>query len=416
MSFWDKLKKAKQIDIKKESHSAQSVGAFDIPTTLSDSNAFFLASTVAEIQFPIDILADRASKLRYYMADKNDNELKNSELNRFITDINPFYSFNDIVYQYIYSLLSDGNTHQYVGLPSALGTTPSVSNITRLDILRPDKVEISEYNNINSLSVSNIRELIKKAKYCEEGGKDEDLILERLSIACIDSIKRCDSKVLSRSPQFKAVRNINNLLATYSARYNVYANNGAAGYLVKKPVNSNDMAAIVDPATRESMLADINNRNGITGRRNFWGISSIPIEFINTLSSIRDLMPFDETFANAVCIAGVYQIPSDLVPRKDNSTFDNQDASEVKVWENSLFSIVESMTSTLTKTLTLDRVGVKIKADYSSVGALKSNEQNKEAVTLARLENLKLIKEISPEKTSEVNKEIDKIILGYGLK
>lgn len=244
----------------------------------------------------------------------------------------------------------------------------------------------------------------------------EELVLDQYSLTSIDANKRSNSRLLAISPLFKSQRNINNLLATYSARYNVYANNGAAGYLVKKPVNSNDMAAIVDPATRESMLADINNRNGITGRRNFWGISSIPIEFINTLSTIKDLMPFDETLANAIQIAATFQIPSTLVPRVDQSKYNNLEQGETSVWENALISIVDSMCTDLTKTLKLSEVKYSIKADYSNVSALNKNAETKEIETGKRLENLKLIKEISPERASEIDIEITKILQEYGTK
>ena len=411
------LQKIPNVKIKesKDDSSSDWVGDIDIPAKLKDTNAFMLSNSVAEINFPIDFLADRASKLRYYIADKDGKEIKNTELNRFLTNINPFYSFADIVYQYISSYLGDGNTHKYLGIPSSYKKI-SVNSIERLDILRPQFIQLYEYSNISTLKALSANSLLKKVTYSDLGIGLEELVLDQYSLTSIDANKRSNSRLLAISPLFKSQRNINNLLATYSARYNVYANNGAAGYLVKKPVNSNDMAAIVDPATRESMLADINNRNGITGRRNFWGISSIPIEFINTLSTIKDLMPFDETLANAIQIAATFQIPSTLVPRVDQSKYNNLEQGETSVWENALISLVGSMCADFTKTLKLNDVKTSIKADYSSASALNKNAETKEIETGKRLENLKLIKEISPERASEIDIEITKILQEYGTK
>ena len=126
-------------------------------------------------------------------------------------------------------------------------------------------------------------------------------------------------------PLSKAVIiSINNLLATYSARYNVYVNNGGAGYLVKKSATGGIEASLTD---RKDIIDQINDKIGITGNRRLWGVSSVPLEWVNTLSTIKDLMPYEETLENTIKIASIYQIPSDLIPRKDHSTFDNQEGT-----------------------------------------------------------------------------------------
>ena len=126
-------------------------------------------------------------------------------------------------------------------------------------------------------------------------------------------------------------------------------------------------------------------------------------------------MPFDETFEDSIKIAAVFQLPSDLVPRKDNSTFDNQIGAERSVWENGIMSMVGTACENLTAQLRLNKVGVKIKADYSSVSCLKSNESAAEDLTTKRLANLMTINQMYPTNT-EVQKEIDKILSSYGQK
>lgn len=398
-------KQEKQLNIYEDSMlttEVTKVGTLEIPDKLSDDNAFTLANTVSELYQPIDFLADRASKLRFYIADKNGNEVINTELNRFITNINPLYSFSDLFYQSIFSYLADGNILQYVTVPTSYKNV-SVNNISRIDILQPNMVELKEWTNISILQVQKINDFIRELRYADTKTQSTILNPERLNVYNYDLTRKLDSNVLSKSPLFKSYRSINNLLATYSARYNVYANNGSAGWLSKK-TSSTGLESIV--GDRNEIVRDIQNRHGLTGNRQLWGISSTPIEFVNTLVDIQKLMPFEETLEDSIKIAATFQIPANLVPRKDQSTFDNQLEAERSVWENTLISLVDSGCSYFTKSFALDKAGYSIKADYSTVSALKENESVIEDVTGKQIANLKLLKELSPELdiTQQINK------------
>lgn len=391
-----------------DAYLTERIGSFAVPDKLTESTAFQLANSVAEIYFPIDYLADRASKLRFYIADKNGLEVENTELSRFVTNINPLYSFGELMYQSVFSYLADGNIIQYVRVPESYRNV-SINNITRLDVLQPNLVSLREYTNVSELTATSVTDFIKEARYNSRTKTMYDpLRVDRLRIFRYDFSQRETSGVLALSPLFKATRSINNLLATYSARYNVYVNNGAAGYLSKKQSTAGMDAAFGD---RDKILEDLNNRNGLTGNRRLWGVSSVPVEWVNTLVTIKDLLPFEETLEDSIKIAAVFQVPSGLIPRKDQSTFDNQDAQERIVWENTLISLVDTMCDYFTRSLTLDQAGYKIKADYTSVSVLKTNDAQVEQIISAKLQNLKTLKELSPE--TDIKNEIDKIVQGY---
>lgn len=395
-----------------DEYRADKVGTIEIPDKLSDDNAFTLANTLTEIYWPIDFIADRASKLRYFIA-KNFKEVKTSGLNRLLTDeMNPFFSFQDLVYQAIFSYLSDGNILAYPSAPS-LYKTLSAQTITRLDILQPDMVQIREYNNINLLDCVSLNDLIKQAKYHGLSIYSKELIPENLTIVNIDPTRRDGSLILSKSPLFKAIRPINNLLATYSARYNVYVNNGAAGYLVRKNTTANgSIAEIANPADRDTILAEINNRQGLTGRRNLWGISSVPLEYINTLIDIQKLMPFDETLEDSIKIAAIYQLPAGIIPRKDKSTFDNQEVDDRMVWENAIMSCVQVVCHAFAKALRIDKAGYEIGVDYSTVSVLKENETSRQDLLTKKLDNIQKIKNLNPD--ADVSGLVQQIMTEYG--
>ena len=383
-------------------YDTEKVGTIQIPDTLKDDNAFNLANSVAEIYDPIDFIADRASKLRFFIADKSGNELSTSPFKRCIENPNPLFTFSDLMYQAVFSYLADGNIYLYQNVPS-IYERANANTISRIDVLNPNYVSIDEYTNLSKLDVSRVTDFIKRAYYHD--GKRRELEKEKLFVFPYDWQTRDYSNFICRSPLFKSYRNINNLLATYSARYNIYVNNGAAGYLSKKANSKNELEETLNPTDREAILKDINNRNGITGNRNLWGISSVPLEFINTLADIKRLMPFEETLEDAIKIASTYQLPSVLVARKDQSTFDNQKEAERSVWENTMMSVVDTVASYFTKVWMLE--GIQIKADYSTVSALNENELEREDLITKKIDNLQKVINMKPD--FDINSEIEKI-------
>ena len=417
MSVWETVKnwfgtQGGEVYDLQQDYDIKSIGNIIIPEKLSDTNCFTLANSVSEMFFPVDFYADRLSKLRYYIASLDDKEIEKTELNRLISDdINPLFSFSDLVYQYVFSLLADGNAINYLGVPSVYEKI-SPATIERWDVLQPNKVMLQEYNNLSMLNISNWNDLIKSVKYDDVGFKSQELDKTRLVIQNYSTRRKANSMVLARSPLYAANKSIDILLAVYSARYNVYANNGAAGYLAKKSNSKgeNFEEVIMDGNKRDDILRDINERNGVTGRRNIWGISGTPIEFVKTLATISELLPLEETLENAIKIASIFQIPPVLVPRKDQSTFANQNTAEVTVWENGLLSMAETVCQNLTRMFNI--TNAKVMFDTSMVSALQANEAEGEDLTTKKLANLEKIKTLSPD--IDITAAVNEIFTEYG--
>lgn len=394
----------------------KNIGNIIVPEKLTNKNAFNLANSVAEIFFPVDFYADRISKLRFFIADKSGKEVTNTELNRFVSDnINPLYTYSDLIYFYVFSMLSDGNSINYLSVPSIYkNITPST--IERWDVLQPNLVSLYEYSNVSMLSISSWNEMIRRAYYDEGGIQRKELLPDRISIQQYGLKRRSDSLMLSVSPLWNANKSIDTLLSVYSARYNVYANNGAAGYLSRKMSSSAGQnaaleAALMDGSKRDEIIKDINERHGLTGRRNLWGISGIPIEFVKTIATIAELMPFEETLEDSIKIASVFQIPPVLVPRKDQSTYDNQENAERNVWENGLLSMAKTVCSNLTKMFGIDKLGKQILFDSSNVTALQQNDADKEDLISKKLANLEKIKNMNPD--IDINMSVEEIYKEY---
>lgn len=380
-----------------DSYDIKNVGDITIPEKLTNKNAFLLANSVAEMFFPVDFYADRISKLRFFIANKTGKEVNGTELKRFVSDINPIWSFSDLIYNYVFSYLSDGNAINYLSVPSIYQNI-NPSTISRWDILQPNLVTIYEYSNTSLLNINSLNELIQRVYYNDGGAQMNQLDSDKIIIHNFGLKRRSDSMVLSDGLLWKANKSIDTLLAVYSARYNVYRNNGMAGILSKKQSSSGTMqTSLIDGNKREEILKDINERHGIVGRKNIWGISGVPVEFVKTLATISELMPFDETLDDAIKIASAFQIPPVLVPRKDQSTFDNQKTAEQTVWENGLLSLAKTVCQNLTKMFGIGKYGNQITFDESNVSALMQNEEDSERVIKMKLENLEKLKAMNPE-------------------
>ena len=393
----------------------KSIGKLIAPETFSSKKAFKLVNLVPELFFPVDFYADRISKLRFFIASQSGKEVKNTELNRLIENINPIWTFSDLAYQYVFSLLADGNAISYFQKPVNYDVL-NVDSITRWDVLNPELISIDEYSGLSVLDATNVSDFIRAAKY-NDSNRSRLLEKDQLFIQNYSAKKRNDSYVFSESALTPANKSIDILLAVYSARYNVYANNGAAGYLAQKTKNStgNGIESFIDDGQnkRDEILNDINSRKGLTGKRHLWGISGVPIEFVKTIATISELMPFEETLEDAIKIAAIFQIPPVLVPRKDQSTYDNQANAEKNVWDNGLLSMANTFCQNFTKMVGLDKAKYKLMFDKSMIPALAENEIEREDLFSKRLDNYIKLNSISTTETDNT-KILNKIISDYG--
>ena len=126
---------------------------------------------------------------------------------------------------------------------------------------------------------------------------------------------------------------IANLVAVYEARNVIYVKRGALGLLISKKYDADGSLPLTDKEKR-NIRKEWNDNYGLTNDRSQMSIVDVPTEFVRINMSIQELMPFEETLADAIQIAGIYGIPSVLIPRKDMAKYDNQDIAEISVYSN----------------------------------------------------------------------------------
>jgi hypothetical protein len=345
-----------------------------IPTELTDSNGYELAQTVAEIFTPIDLIASKLQKLSndIYFVDMQGNEQPMPNQIRAILDKpNPFYSIQDIAYNFAFSLVSDGNSILYT---RSTGKKVTMDNITGLFLLEPDKTTIQlKSGRPKILDTIDVTDLVESYKYTIDS---KEIDPKYITHTRYSMLKRSDNDFMwCRSPLVAAKQNIDNILAAYSARYNIFVNNGSAVIIAPKQGAGSGLedSGSLAPNQRDRIVDDINSRNGLVGNKSVKTISSIPIEVHNTLATIKDLQPLEECLADMYMIGGILEIDRDLLPSKDGTTFTNKEVAEAKLWSDVAIPMANDFAQVLTSALKVKDGRLMLRTN--NVGFLQSNRK-----------------------------------------
>lgn len=379
----------------------------------SGQNAYMIASTIAEVFFPIDAIADRVSGLKFDIVNDNGDIVDPpANISRLLKSPNPFCSsFADLMYNSVFNELADGNNYIYTKTPKSIkGVSPDT--ISSIWVLRPDAVTIKLHTNrpdyFNVTKLSDIIEYYQYTLYDDEKIDPRYIIHERnLSVGSFkDGLK-------SPSPLCAAANNINNLIAVYSARYKVYANNGNAGILTRDNYNTNNLEGAVSPIKRDDIINDILSRNGLVGDKRLWTISSIPLKFIKTLATINELQPFEETEADALQIAGIYGVDKDLIPLKEGTTFSNKAQAEKNLYQNQVNSVAQAKADTFTKAFALDQIGLSFKPRIDDIQVLQQDKETDLKGDALLIDNVIKIRDASLMQGDDAQDIMDKLINKY---
>jgi phage portal protein BeeE len=188
-----------------------------------------------------------------------------------------------------------------------------------------------------------------------------------------------------KSPLLSAEKAIANLIAVYEARGAIYVKRGALGLLVSRKSDASGSVALTDDEKKQ-VREDYNNTYGVTGNRDLTAITDQPMDYLRIGMSIEELLPFDETLADAAAIYACIGVPLSLMPRKDQSTYANQAADEKSLYINTVIPLAKKYALAYTQYFRLmEQAQPKyIDVDFSHVAVLQ-DDRSKEA-TAAKTE------------------------------
>lgn len=352
---------------------------------VADSNFLTLFNTVGEVFFPIDYLASRIAGGKYQLKKASDDSVvwNNKQFNELIDRPNCLNSFQGMVYQHFVYKYVTGNSYIKCVVPEAFHslTTPIYKKCRNYWVLPSDKVTIKLKNyiplfgNAEKEDIIDYYQLQYGLNYAEQMNPnfiyhDQDG----------NTDYRNENFIRGRSRLHSVKMAIDNLIPVYQARNVIYVKRGALGIFVSQKKDETGSVAMTDDE-KKNFREEFGNNYGLDDSRFPYGFSDIPMDFIRTSLSIQELQPFEETLHDAIMIAGVFGIPSELVPRKDHSTFNNQKSAEKGVYTSKIIPAAKRYASELTRMLGYDRDGYYIDVDFSHVDCLQEGQKEKEEVS-----------------------------------
>lgn len=382
MGLWDFLKKEdKTVDLPpKPSRMVSSdlsgyLGVFS-PYTCS-SNFIEAFETMGEVFFPVDFLASRIAGGNYQLKLSKDDSVifNNDEMNHFLSEPNPLFSFEDMVKMFF--------VYKYVTGNGFWQASPSIGAKRPNDlwkwcdtywVLPSDHVVIESPPLVPLFLPSAKEDIIKGYRVSVSSGLID--IPPSLVLHSRDINMRFNNSYLRGRSRLEAQRYpLSNLVAVYEARNVIYVKRGALGLLISKKFDADGSLPLTDKE-KKAIRKEWDDNYGLTNNKSQMSIVDIPSEFVRISMSIQELMPFEETLADAIQISGIYNIPSVLIPRKDMAKYDNQDVAEVSVYSNTVIPEAKKFCRSLTSFLGLDKSGMYIDVDFSGVSILQIREKD----------------------------------------
>lgn len=366
----------------------QIVSAIDefVKPTVAGRNFLEMFRSIPEVFWPIDFIAKRISEAHYDIKRVKDDSLVWCDrlgLGNILRKPNPLMSWRELCYQFWVYKLCTGNTFFRASMPE--GLTEDALKCVYCDnywVLPSDKVDVVPVNNFSCVPLFGCAELneIIKGYNLSINGKVNNIIPSSQIWHDRDGIPNFlnASNFLKADSRLCALRKpIANLIAVYEARNVIYTKRGALGFIVSQKKDESGTVAL-DPDEKKEILKSVNEPYGVVGGKYPFGVTDVPVSFVRTNLSIQELMPFDETLEDAIKIAGVYNIPAVLVPRKDQATFSNQDSAEQSVYYSTIIPAAKDFCHTLTTFLGLDKKGYYIDCNFSDVACLQAGRKEKE--------------------------------------
>ena len=357
------------------------------PTMVGD-NFMQMFRTIPEIFWPINYIAKRISEAHFDLKRVKDDSIvwcNRQGLDSILKAPNPVMSWRELVYQYFVYKLATGNTFLRAAMADTFTSdVPKCRYCDNYWVLPANRVTVVPMEHtfgVPLFGIATREELIKG--YRLDIGEYNGLLIPQHQILHdrdgVPDFKKRSTFLKSDSRLLSVKRPIANLLAVYEARNVIYVKRGGLGFIVAQKQDETGTIAL-EPKEKTALRKEIDGNYGVGAGKSPYGVTDIPISFVRTNLSIQELQPFEETLEDAIKIAGAYDIPAVLVPRKDQATFSNQESAEQSVYYATIIPSAKSFCELVTAFLGLDQKGYYIDCDFSDVACLQVGQKEKEEV------------------------------------
>ena len=353
-----------------------------------DNNFLKMFETIPEVFWPIDFVAKRISEAHFDLKRVKDDSIvwcNRINADRILKQPNPVMTWREVVYQHFVYKLCTGNAFFRAAMADTISPdAPKFqwsSNFWELPAQYVHVIPQTYSYGIPVYGIAELDELIKGYKL-DVNGYSGLLIPTHQIWHDRDGVPECldgSNFMKAKSRLLSVKKPIANLLAVYEARNVLYLKRGALGFIVAERKDETGTIAL-EPEEKKNLRDEINGKYGVNEGQSPIAITDIPVSFVKTSSSLSEMMPFEETLEDAIKIASIFGIPAVLVPRKDQSTFSNQDTAEKSVYTSTIIPAAKRFCEALTQFLGLEQKGLYLDCDFSDVACLQVGLKEAEEV------------------------------------
>ena len=334
--------------------------------------------TIGEVYGPINQIASRVAQAKWILKKTKDNSIvsDNKYFNRLFTQPNPFQTFQDFIYEMQVYELATGNNFLYANCPF---DKPDYTNISTLINLSSDQVAIRTKPIVRLLSATEVGDIILCYNVTNGTGITEIqpkyiLHSKYLSLFCTDY------RLRGVSPLASAQYALDNLKLVYAARNKVYKTGGALGILTSQHSDATGNIPLT-PTEKKELQDDYYHRHGLTKKDQVpVAITAANVKYIKIGANIQELMPFEETEADANLIQSVLKVPKELGPTEKMATYANKNEAEKGLYNNTVIPIAQGIALRLTDFLGFRAEGYHIEVAFDHVPVLQENAKEKAEV------------------------------------
>lgn len=317
--------------------------------------------SIPEVFAPIDTIATAVASGDYQLVKRGKGDAEdeivtdNKYWNAFTKQANFESSLNEVIYEDVVYFYVTGNSYMYKYVAPSL--PKKMDYISAIHTLKPQFTEpILNYGQ-KYLKVVKASDIILGYEYTFLGQRDvlnpEDVIHDKYITTGVSE----SNNLKGMSPLKPAIPAIENLKAVYVARNTAYTKHGALGFMVSKKTDESGTVSLT-PTEREDIERQLDDSYGFGlsskgKRKNTIAILQQAVDFVRVGLSIKELEPFKETDTASDAIYGVLSVPTDLKPRQNGATFENQKQAYIRLYRQVAIPKAEQVANKLTKLLGL---------------------------------------------------------------
>ena len=354
-------------------------------------NFVFLYENVAEVHFPIHYITSRIKNADFVVkrwkddavvwSDTDGSEtdrLVGARMKQILSRPNVLQSFKEFVEQaFVYRYLT-GDSYIYA---STANTATVRKNLWKYCgqfwVLPSQHVQINTGLRVPLFIDARKENLVQSYRLNSPYGTREYSPVLVLHTRDNHALDLTDDYFTGRSRLLSLKYPIANLCAVYEARNVIYTKRGALGAIVNMKRDA-DTYITMSPDEKREIRSEFQENYGLTARREPVAIIDVPVQYVQFGQSIQDLQPFEEALTDSATIAGIFNIDSVLIPRKDNATFSNLREAECKVYTSTIIPDIKEFCDQFGEFLGLHEAGYYIEARWDDVEVLQQARTQRE--------------------------------------